>query len=445
MVNERELVLDSLLEILEKKALSHLVIRDVLTKYDYLKPESKGFYKHLTEGTLERMITLDAVLDSASKVPVQKMKPLIRNLLRMSLYQLMYMDSIPDSAVCNEAVKLCGKRGFRNLQGFVNGVLRNLSRNKDNLPDLGKLSGAELLSVEYSMPLWLVNRFIKDIGEERALLFLKNWQKIRPITVRYAGEEAHKESWLQAVTEKGISISPHPYLSYAYEISGVEGITKVPGYEEGKFAVQDVAGMLVTQAIGLKGDEILVDVCAAPGGKSTHAASLLTKGGKVYSYDLSEGKCSLMKENARRLRLSNMIVSAHDATERIEDHVNAADAVICDLPCSGLGVISRKKDIPLKVTEEGIKELALLQKQILEVASQYVRKGGTLIYSTCTMTKEENAHIREWILEKLPFKEGDLKSFLPKALKEDEEGGALQLISGVHECDGFYIAKFTKV
>ena len=329
-MNERELILEMLMEILERGTYSHLVIRNVLNKYDYLKQPSKAFIKRVTEGTIEKQITIDYVLNSCSKTPVSKMKPLIRNLLRLSVYQLLFMDSIPDSAVCNEAVKLAGKRGFRNLQGFVNGVLRNIARTKTQIAYPDETDPVKCYSVRYSMPEWLVTLFLEERGAEITKQIFEEMQKVHPVVLRYCGPEEKKEDWKQSVAAQQITLRQHPYLSYAYLIEGGESVQSIPGYEEGLFTVQDVSSMLVTAAAGLLGDELLLDVCAAPGGKSLHAAGLL-KEGNVISRDLTDSKTALIEENSRRCNCSNIRIETFDALEPDENMIGKADVVYADL------------------------------------------------------------------------------------------------------------------
>ncbi|MDE7287445.1 MAG: 16S rRNA (cytosine(967)-C(5))-methyltransferase RsmB, partial [Lachnospiraceae bacterium] len=398
MDNTRELVLDVLLEILEEGSYSHLVIRDVLDKYNYSKTRDKAFVKRMVEGTLERLIQIDYILDQFSKVPVSRMKPLIRNLMRMSVYQLLFMDSIPDGAVCNEAVKLAGKRGFKGLAGFVNGVLRNIARNKDRLPypDRDK-DEIRYFSVRYSMPEWLVEKWILSYGREKTSCMLESLLKERPVTVRFRQEQknAEKDVWIKELKETGAQVKEHPYLPYAYVLDHAAGIKNLPGYAQGWFTVQDVSSMLVAEVAGIEktdvtDDFLVVDACAAPGGKSMHIAEKLCGKGKVIARDLSEYKVSMIRDNIRRMGYENIEAQVYDACKMDESLLGRADVVLADVPCSGLGIIGKKRDIKYRITEEGIKELIILQRKILDVVWQYVKPGGVLIYSTCTINPDEN-------------------------------------------------------
>ena len=450
--NTRELVLDVLMEVLEKGAYSHLVIRDVLDKYNYSEGRDKAFVKRVTEGTLERLIQIDYILDQFSKVPVSRMKPLIRNLMRMSVYQMLFMDSIPDAAICNEAVKLSGKRGLKGLSGFVNGVLRNIARKKQQIsyPDKDK-ENEKYLSVKYSMPQWLVEMWLREYGEDKTCHILEGLLKEHPVCVRFREGmiESKKDEWEAALKAAGVGVKEHPYLSYAYLLRNTEGVKNLPGYKDGWFAVQDVSSMLIAEAVGIDkiscSDEILVvDVCAAPGGKSMHMADKLSGTGKVIARDLSEYKVSLIRDNIERMAYQNIEVQVHDACVMDETLIGKADVVLADLPCSGLGIMGKKRDIKYRITKEALLELEKLQRQILDVIWQYVKPGGVLVYSTCTINPGENDRMMEWFLKNYPFEAESLTPFLPEELKEEGKAGMLQLFPGIHETDGFFLARLRR-
>ncbi len=453
MENTRELALDILMEILENGSYSHLVIRNVLDKYNYSDIRDKSFVKRITEGTLERLIQIDYVLNEFSKVPVSKMKPLIRNLMRLSVYQLLFMDSVPASAVCNEAVKIAGKRGFRGLSGFVNGVLRNVARNREQIkyPDINK-NRQKALSVQYSMPEWLITMWEKAYGEETTVGLLEGLLKEHPVTVRVKENLSQKErkEWLSSLEEQKVIVRPHAYLPYAYILENTEGVRNLPGYEEGLFTVQDVSSMLAVEAAGVDKeadvnlDKLVIDVCAAPGGKSMHMAEKLGGRGKIISRDLTEYKVSMIRDNIERMGYTSVDAQMHDATMLDEALVEKADVVLADLPCSGLGIMGKKRDIKYRITPEALLELSELQKKILDVVWKYVKPGGVMIYSTCTMNPDENEKNVEWFLENYPFEIQSLSPYLPEVLKEAGAEGKIQLFSGMHETDGFFIVRLKR-
>lgn len=447
MENTRELAVDMLLEIAEQNKYCHLVIRDVLNKYNYMEGRDKSFLKRVTEGTLERMIQIDYVLDQFSKVPVSKMKPFIRNVLRISVYQLLFMDNIPDSAVCNEAVKLAGKRGFKNLGGFVNGVLRTISRKKEEIiwPDRDKDKVA-YLSVMYSMPLWLTEKFVKERGYEQTEKILQDFLQVSPVTIRLKESlnEEERTALIEEIGKTGAALQKHPYLPYAFYVEEAEGLRSLPGFEEGLFAVQDVSSMLVCEAAGIETGDHVIDVCAAPGGKALHAAEKLEGSGFVSARDLTEYKAGLIRDNIDRIKAENIEVLVWDARELNREDVEKADLVLADLPCSGLGVIGRKTDIKYHASWESLRQLKELQREILSIIWQYVKPGGTLIYSTCTINPDENEENVNWFIENYPFQKESLAPYLPEVLKEEEKEGMLQLLPGVHKTDGFFLARLKR-
>lgn len=447
MENTRELAVNMLLEIAEQNKYSHLVIRNVLDKYNYMDGRDKAFLKRITEGTLERKIEIDYVLNQFSKVSVSKMKPFIRNLLRVSVYQLLFMDSVPERAVCNEAVKLAGKRGFKNLQGFVNGVLRNIARKKEEIswPDEGK-NTVGYLSVKYSMPEWLVEKFLSERGASQTEKMMESFLEASPVTVRLKEtlKEEDREVFLNEMKKSGVRFKKHPYLPYAFEILNAEGISALPGFEKGLFMVQDVSSMLVCEAADIKKGDRVIDVCASPGGKALHAAEKLQGTGFVSARDLTEYKAEMIRDNIRRMKTQNVEAFVSDARQLREEDVETADVLLCDLPCSGLGIIGKKTDIKYHVSEEGLKQLKELQREILSVVWQYVKKGGVLIYSTCTVNPDENEENVKWFTENYPFQTESLSPFLPECLKEEGKKGMLQLLPGIHETDGFFLARLRR-
>lgn len=435
MENTRALILGILLEVMEEGNYSHLVIRSVLDKYQYLEKQERAFITRVAEGTIQTAIELDFIINQFSKVKVNKMKPVIRNLLRMSVYQMKYMDSVPDSAACNEAVKLARKKGFSSLSGFVNGVLRNISRGLSELeyPDEEK-EPAFYYSVKYSMPEWIVKQWIDDYGVTTAKDTLVAFAKEAPITIRtnlakITPEELEVRLQAEGVQVKKVVLTEAPELDYAFFISGFDYLNALPSFREGLFYVQDISSMMVAELAEPKDGDYIIDVCAAPGGKSTHLAEKLRGSGMVEARDLTEYKVSLIEENIMRHACTNMKAVQQDATILNEASVEKADIVIADLPCSGLGVMRKKTDIKYKMTPEKMESLANLQREMLHIVCGYVKPQGTLIYSTCTINRKENEENVAWFLEQhKEFQLESMRQIFPK-----EEFG-----------DGFFLAKMRK-
>ena len=301
MTDVRELALYVMLEVAEKGAYSHLVLRDVMEKYQYLEKRDRAFMGRLCDGTLEQMLRIDEILNRFSSVKTKKMKPVIRNILRLGVYQLLFMDSVPDSAVCNESVKLAIKKGFTPLKGFVNGVLRSIARDKEKamLPfgkEAPKKPDAAYLSVRYSMPLWIVERWLKAYGADTAKVMLESYLKERPTQIRCNTAKIAPEELKKRLEAEGVTVRDSVYLPYAFEISGYDYLEKITAFEEGLFQVQDISSMLVAACAAPEKDAFCLDVCAAPGGKSMHLSDLLGDSGMVEARDLTEYKIGLIED-----------------------------------------------------------------------------------------------------------------------------------------------------
>lgn len=444
-VNTREVILGILLEVNKEGQYSHLVIRSTLEKYQYLEKQERAFITRVCEGTLEYKLRLDYILNQFSTVAAEKMKPVIRELLRSSVYQILYMDSVPDSAVCNEAVKLARKKGFYNLTGFVNGVLRKIAREYGSIRFPGKEEPEEYLSVIYSMPKWLVQRFLEQYGFEKTEKMLEAFLKEKPTTIRIREYLVEKEAVLESLRSQKVTVEKAPYVENAYYLKDYDYLPALDAFRVGSIQVQDVSSMLVGDIAAPKEGDYVIDLCAAPGGKTLCIADKLKGTGRVDARDISRTKTDYIRENAIRQNFLNVVVTEKDATQLDSDSLEKADIVLADVPCSGLGVMGRKTDIKYKLNPAKIQELAGLQREILEQASTYVKPGGTLIYSTCTIGKEENQDNVEWFLEHYPYELESLDPYLCEELRsETTKKGYLQLLPGVHQCDGFFIARLKR-
>lgn len=421
--NQREIIVAVLEKVLEEGKYSHLVLGATLEKYQYLSKQQRAFITRVTQGTIERLLQIDAILGQFVKKPkVPKMKPLIRTVLRSSVYQIVFMDAVPDAAVCNEAVRIVKNHGLGGLSGFVNGVLRNISRNKDGITYKG-------LSEAYSMPQWIIDTWEGQFGGETTKQILEELLEEKKTCIRVNTGNISVEDLTKNLRAQRITVDPCEEIPYALYISGYDYLRGIPEFLAGDFYIQDFSSMMVAHSAGIQAGDHVIDVCAAPGGKSLHAAELLAGTGLVEARDLSDHKVSLLEENIKRMGLDNIRAEKWDATILKEESIGQADVVICDAPCSGLGVVAKKPDIKYHMTQETQKELAVLQRQILDVVCAYVKTGGTLMYSTCTISSRENEDNVAWFLEKHPeFSLETEKQFLPKAGKQD----------------GFFLAKMKK-
>ena len=491
---EREAVLEILEKVRENGTYSHIAVKEVLDRCERegMDRQQRAFVKRLAEGVIERRIELDSVIRRFTKKGT-RIKPAIREILRMGVFQILYMDSVPDSAACNEAVKLAKAGGRREAAGFVNGVLRNVAREhaaekkqRQNAPaGTGEEQDNSIgeLSRRYSMPEWIIRLWNEQFPPEETQKLLAALLEVRPVTIRFDERcgEKEREEILAEMTQMGVGVQKGHYLSYCYELTGTDSITGLPGYREGRWTVQDESSMMVAEAAGLRGGETVYDVCAAPGGKAAHCASKLlaladeqkardnsdsengdseTETGTVHAFDLSKGKTALIVKSANRMKLPNLKAQQRDALMPVpEEEKGSADVLLCDLPCSGLGVIGRKRDIKYHVSEKQLAELEELQKKILRNAVSYLREGGTLIYSTCTIHRGENEEMAAFIERELGLKPDPLSPHLPVGVpgikglpgtggKTETAGettaNCLQLLPHVHGTDGFFLARFIK-
>jgi len=446
MKTARELACDILLEV-ERGGMSHTLLRNTLDEHPELDVRDRHMVTRLVRGTLEHQMLLDVKLNGISKTPVNKMKPWIRCLMRMSAYQMLYLDSVPASAVCNEAVKLTEKRKFQGLKPFVNGVLRKLATERESAPAcMGDRTSASVpacmgdrtsatcpasadpdaLSLRYSIPRWLMDRFIADYGADTTVAFLESLSEPGRLWARMLTSNADRMTILESLASEGVQTVLREDLPEAVGLNGIESVEKLTAFRKGYLQIQDLSSIRAIHAAGIQPGEKILDVCAAPGGKSIAAADATGPAGSVLACDISREKTDLIRENVKRAEFSWISVLEQDALVFRDVFAEAFDLVIADLPCSGLGTIGHKPEIRYRVTPEAIRELADLQWRILQNVCRYVRPGGRLLFSTCSVSREEN----EENAEKLA------------ALPDFEMLSCEQIFPG--EGDGFFISLFRR-
>ena len=477
--NPRAVVLDILIEVLEHGGFSHQTIYRLLNEEGFTSKE-RAFAVRLARGTIENALLLDDCIDQVSKTPVRKMKPLVRNVLREAVYQIRFMDNVPDSAAVNEAVKLMRKRGLSQLSGFVNGVLRGYLRARD----AGKEPQPRTDEARYSTPQWILDLWqesypsemksiLEGLNQKPDLTVAVNTRKISAedliSRLREEGVEAElleteqveaellETEQFYTVTEQPGSKSEGPggrqkssSLDKIRLNSSVD-LERLPEFKEGLFYVQDLSSMLPAEAVmenlsqadgqgsskqadtqgsGKQTDTqaplTVIDLCSAPGGKSINMSLLLGENANIISRDQSEEKIGKIRENAARLGIPNIHPQVWDGTKTDPDMIGKADVILADLPCSGLGVFNRKPDIKYRVNEKDLQELQNLQREILTASLPYLKDGGLLVYSTCTVNPGENQENRDWILREAPH----------LSLIEDR-----QVFASARQ-DGFYVAVF---
>ena len=404
---------------------------------DTLEVKDKGFANELIYGTIKWRLRLDYVLEQFSKTPVKKMKPFIRQLMRMSVYQILFLDKVPASAAINEAVKIMHKRKMSNLSGFVNGVLRNIDRNKSEItyPNL---------SVYYSIPEWIITRWMKYYGEAETKAICESLSQRARVCIRINNLKTTKDKVKALLSEEGITVLEKGFLPESLYIHAPNGIHHSPSFKAGLWTVQDESAMLVGHVLGPeKGDEIL-DVCSAPGGKTVHLAELMQNEGHIIGADVHEHKIELIEKNAKRLGASIVEGKLQDGMLINEDWKEKFDKILLDAPCSGLGIIKRKPDIRYAKDETAIRDINNIQRKLLKNAINYLKQDGILVYSTCTLTQEENQNMVEYALS-LGLQLDAIPYDMPACLKPYIKDNAyIEILPHVTDTDGFFMARFRK-
>ena len=402
--SERELLLELLEKVFYEGEFIHLALRKLFSEYPDLGNREKAFLTRSSHGILERYLQLDYVISLYSSVKLKKLKPVVLLSLRIALYQFLFMDKIPDHAIVDEAVKSIKKRKLQGLVPFVNAVLRKIAGEKEEIrKKLASLPKED--SISLCLPQDILEVFLQDYGRER--------------TIAMAEAFLRSDGGFYIRNEEG----------EGEQVSG--NILEEERFLSGAVTIQDVSSQAVGKSLSLKEGDLVLDSCSAPGGKACHIASLLKGSGKVYARDAQKDKLRYIVENQRRLGLENMEIEHWDARVRderfLKDGEGLLDVVLCDAPCSGLGVIGRKPDIRLHFSKESLDELQKLQREILTTVQAYVKKGGQLLYSTCSLSFKENEENRDFILRNFPFTLIKEEKFMPG-----------------EPSDGFYLALFQR-
>lgn len=432
-MNARQAALEIITNVLKNESYLNLECKRVLSAG--WSVEDKRFITALANTTIENLFRIDYVLNQF--ITAKRVHSVIMNILRLGACQLLFFESVPVSAAVNESVKLAEQSGKRQLKGFVNAVLRNLSKNFGKLvyPDRDE-DPVEYFHVFYSYPRWLCEKYIREYGEEQAEQMM-SYTGDRSLTcVRLNRLKANRapEGYL-----------PGLYCEDAYYIKGMTAAGEMPDFREGRITVQGEASQVTVCAAGIDGKAHVLDACAAPGGKSAYAA-WFAREGKVVSMELHPHRAELMERTFKRLGVGNAMICTGDATEYRPEWKEAFDVVLADVPCSALGLLYRKPDIKIFKKEEDIPDLAAVQRKILETCAAYVKTGGVLLYSTCTIDKAENEdNIHEFLSRHKEFAEDSLSPFLPGELKDRTGDGMLQLFPHIDSIDGFFMARLKRL
>ncbi len=395
MANARKIALKALCDVRKDGAYSNITLNKYFSEND-LSSADKSLATALFYGVLDRTITLDFILTKYIKTPLKKVALFALENLRIALYQIMYMDKIPDSAAVNEAVKLMKSSKYKHLSGFVNGVLRNVLRDGIILPND---TDTKSLSVIYSCPEWIVESFVSDYGLQDTIQLLEHSLHTPPVTLRVNTLKTNTADLINVLSQENITVNQSK-LENALEITGGINVTRSEEFLNGHFHVQDIASQTVVSILAPQPNDRVLDICAAPGGKSFTMAQYMQNSGEIIACDLYEKRVELIKNGAKRLGITNITAMQNDATHK-NNKFGKFDVILCDVPCSGLGVIRRKPEIKYKdITEYN--DIKLIQSKILETSAEYLKENGRILYSTCTLRRCENDDIIQRFLDKHP-------------------------------------------
>ena len=443
MPNVRKIAYTVLYRVLYEGAYSALALNAAVKEHSLDKRDA-SFLSALVYGVLERLLTLDEIIRQYSSIRLKKIEDKTLLVLRLGVYQLIFMDKIPDCAAVDESVKLIKKLGLYKSSGFVNAVLRAIIRNHKQytLPD--ENDTVKNLSVTYSCPEELVTLFLDSYGQENTLRILEDLSGRPPVTIRVNTLKTTKEQLKASLEEQGITVENISFLENSLHLSHTGSIENLNEFQEGLFYVQDAASQLSCEILDAKEGETLCDVCSAPGGKSFYSAIKMNNQGKIFSYDIYPHKTELIRKTAERLSIDIITASVRDAAKN-DVSLPACDRVLCDVPCSGLGILRRKPEIRYK-KDTNIDFLPSLQYSILCMSVNSLPTDGEIVYSTCTLNPKENREVVEKFLS-------EHKNFAPVSIELpegfsrmiDEPSHMLTILPGFYNTDGFFIAKLRKV
>lgn len=402
-----------------------------------LSPQDAALCSRMVYGVIQQQTYLDHWLKAYCTQPLERLQPPLAEILRLGAYQILFLDKVPDSAAVNEAVELAKGAGRASAAGLVNAVLRKIAQNKEKEPPLPD-DPTERLQIRYSCPAWLIVRLRSILGEEETEHFLQSCNVPAPLTVQVNLHQTTAEQLTETLRAAGVGVAPHPWVENCMELSGTGDLTALPAFANGDFMVQDAAASLASAVSGACAGDRVLDVCAAPGGKSFAMAIAMGDEGEIIACDLHDAKLKRIRDGARRLHLHCIATQEADGRSFHEEWTDAFDIVFCDVPCSGIGILRKKPDIRRKTAEE-LAGLPAIQSAIIANASRYVRPGGTLIYSTCTVLPEENEAVTDAFLAEHPA-----FAYEPFTLPIGAFDGHATLWPQRHETDGFYFAKMRR-
>ncbi|MBQ8014653.1 MAG: 16S rRNA (cytosine(967)-C(5))-methyltransferase RsmB [Clostridia bacterium] len=439
MKSARQVAFEALLKVHKDGAYSNLVVDSLLKENPELDERDRAFVCNLVYGTLDRLILIDYNLGLYLNQPVRKLKPELHTVLRLGTYQLLFMDKVPSRAAVNESVNLAKVNKSKFAASMVNAVLRRVSDNGLRLPDSSE-DDPNYLAIKYSCPEWLISLWIDSYGFDNAIALAEKALEAPPLVIKANTTKITADELIWKLAEEGVISEKSDILSDALIIKNSGSVDELLAYKEGLFHAQDIASQLCCKALDAKAGETVFDLCSAPGGKAFTIAEGMNNTGIVRAFDIYQSRVELIKNGAERLGLSNVFTYLSDASIFNENY-GFADRVLCDVPCSGLGIIRRKPEIRFK-SREDIDNLPELQYRILCNATGYLKDGGRLVYSTCTLNPKENSEVCDRFLKEHP--EFSAVEVFPELPRYGNEKKYLTLMPHLHSTDGFFFAAFCK-
>lgn len=437
----RKMAYNVLFDIEKNKNYSNMAINKHFKDCN-LDKRDRGFATEIIYGVVENKIYLDYIIDKLSKIKTNKLNLKVKILLRMGIYQILFLDSVSDYAGVNETVNLAKKIDNRS-SGFINAVLRNVIRQKETIGEVNIEDPVDYLSTKYSYDRWIIRNWISNFGKDFTEDLLEANNEKPSIYLRVNTLKINRDELIQLLEKQEVKCEKVSFIDEAIKVNNLKNIENNELYKKGFFTIQDISSMLVGKVLNPKENSQVIDICSAPGGKTTHIATLMNNTGKVVSRDIYDHKINLIKNSVNRLGLKNVTVELFDALNLDKESVEKFDYVLADVPCSGLGIIRRKPEIKYKEKDE-FKDLPKLQREILQNASKYVKVGGTLVYSTCTVQDNENIEVVESFLQSNKRFEFEKIENINVDL-ENEDKGYIKIYPNVHGMDGFFIAKLKRV
>jgi len=439
MKSYRAQAIETLKKIFKDKSYSNIVINNDMKNVDN---RFLSLYRKSVLGVVENLIFIDWIINQVSKTKTKKMETDVLVVLRLAVYQIFFLDKSHENIVVNESVQYIKDNGNIRASKFVNAVLRNILRSKDNLiGKMNELPRDDYLSVKYSYPKELIAKWEKQFGKDVDKVLIANNTEA-PLEIRVNTLKIQRDELIKLFEEKGIKSYKCKYADKGLIIENPFEIDNTDEYKNGLFSVQSESSMLAGQILNPKENSFIIDVCAAPGGKTLNAAEMMNNTGKILSRDIYPAKLRLIENEIKRLGIKNVKVEKYDARKLDESLVGKADYVIADVPCSGLGIIRRKPEI--KYNETDLNNITEIQYKILENASKYLKQSGELVYSTCTTNKEENIEIINRFLKNKNFILADFSDIINEDFKTAKDG-YIEIYPHLHGMDGFFIAKLKRL